>query len=109
MNQSEGKREDLVGILISQLSQNFGENKQNPLSRYFYLYFLHLLGKLNYREEDGMAVFFAQDYHFSVPLPIIDSEENYREIEKTNSDLQTLFSDLKEKMAEPPLNFIQDL
>lgn len=78
----------------------FLELKDSMIGKYFFLYFLHLNGMLNYKEQDKICTFSNNEVSFSVPLPIIDSEEKYRELERVHKNLEKFSSYLKTKVNE---------
>ena len=76
MNEEKFSENSLPAELIA---AKFIELKDSAISKYFFLYFLNLMGYLTYKEENGEAVFADDNNTFKVPMPIIDSEEKYKE------------------------------
>ena len=62
------------------LKLKYLEYKDNETSKYFFLYFLHLLGFFDYEEKDGKAEFSNIETSIEVSLPIIDSDDKFNEI-----------------------------
>jgi hypothetical protein len=96
------------------ITAKFDEFKDSSLGKYFFLYFLHLLGHLSYREENGESVFSDKQNTVKVPVPVIDSEAKYKELENINNDLEKFFEFLKQQAASPAtesysLNLLDDI
>jgi hypothetical protein len=77
------------------IQAKFLELKDFSSGKYFFLYFLHLMGYLTYEEANGESVFSDNKNTFKVPLPMIDSEAQYRELEKVHLSLENFFEFLK--------------
>jgi hypothetical protein len=96
----------------SLLEAKYRELKDSPFSKYFFLYFLHLLGHFNYSEENGESVFTAESKTLRVPLPVIDSAEKYKEMENIHNNLASFFEFLKQQ-GEPveafQLNLLENI
>src|SRR5688572_18325571 len=76
------------------------EIKDNAYGKYFFLYFLHLMGYLTYVEENSISIFSDKNNTFKVPLPLIDSEAQYQELEKVHQTLENFFEFLKKQGPE---------
>lgn len=75
----------------------FNELKDSALGKYFFLYFLHLMGYLTYKEENGESFFTDAQNTFIVPFPVIDSEAKYKELERVHRNLEKFFEFLKKQ------------
>ena len=78
----------------------FIELKDSPIGKYFFLYFLHLSGMLNYKEDQDQCTYSKDDTIFTVPLPVIDSEEKYIELQRVHKNLEKFFTFLKTKIED---------
>ncbi len=83
---------------IELIKIKFIELKDSPIGKYFFLYFLHLNGSLTYKEENNQCVYSNGEDVFIVPLPVIDSEEKYRELERVHKNLEKFSVYLKNKV-----------
>jgi hypothetical protein len=92
MNEEKQSKNSSPAELIE---AKFRELKYSQFSKYFFLYFIHLLGHLNYNEENGQAVFSDKKSKFIVPLPVIDSEEQFNELERIHKKLEMFYVHLK--------------
>ncbi|MFN8575480.1 MAG: hypothetical protein U0354_01360 [Candidatus Sericytochromatia bacterium] len=94
---------------IELIKLKFIELKDSQIGKYFFLYFLHLAGVLDYKEKDGDCTFSNSDNIFNVSLPVVDSEETYRELERVHKNLEKFFSYLKsqvEKLESLKINLL---
>lgn len=82
------------------LQAKYLELKDSPIGKYFFLYFLHLLGSLTYHEKANLAIYTSGNNTFEVPLPIIDSKEQFVELERVHKNLERFFNSLKKKFGE---------
>ncbi|MBC7473570.1 MAG: hypothetical protein H7263_04710 [Candidatus Sericytochromatia bacterium] len=90
---------------ISELVQaKFLELRDNKMSKYFFLYFLHLMGFLDYSEEKNVCTYSKDNTIFKVEMPVIDSHEKYSELERLHKNLEKFFNTLK-KNYESELNY----
>lgn len=85
---------------IELIKLKFIELKDSSIGKYFFLYFLYLNGVLDYKEEKDQCIYSKDETVFTVPLPIIDSEEKYRELERVHKNLERFFASLKSKVGE---------
>lgn len=93
------------------LKLKYLEYKDNETSKYFFLYFLHLLGFFDYEEKDGKAEFSNIETSIEVPLPIIDSDEKFNEMESVHRSLEMFRNNLTEykNMPHTELKFVDDI
>lgn len=85
---------------IELIKLKFIELKNSMIGKYFFLYFLHLNGILDYKEQGTECVFSNNNDVFNIPLPIIDSEEKYRELDRIHKNLEKFFAYLKSRVNE---------
>lgn len=85
---------------IELIKIKFLELKDSPIGKYFFLYFLHLNGILTYKEEKDQCVYSKGETIFIVPLPIIDTAEKYRELERVHRNLEKFFVYLKARVQD---------
>lgn len=85
---------------IELIKLKYLELKDSMIGKYFFLYFLHLNGILDYKEQNSQCIFSNKDTTFEVPLPIIDSDEKYRELERVHKNLEKFSLFLKSKAHE---------
>jgi hypothetical protein len=88
------------------LQAKYLELKDSLIGKYFFLYFLHLMEYLEYKEENGNSVFFDSENTFVVPLPFIDSHEKYLELERINRNLEKFSILLKKRFGKAVNNFV---
>lgn len=88
------------------LQAKYLELKDSSIGKYFFLYFLHLMEYLEYKEENGNSVFFDSENTFIVPLPSIDSSEKFSELERINKNLEKFSILLKKRFGKDVNNFV---
>lgn len=88
------------------LQAKYLELKDSSIGKYFFLYFLHLMEYLEYKEENGNSVFFDSENTFVAPLPFIDSHEKYLELERINRNLEKFSILLKKRFGKAVNNFV---
>ena len=94
------------------IKHKFMELKDNPMSKYFFLYFLHLMDLLDYQETSGQCIYSRGETIFEVPLPVIDSREKYLELESLHKNLEKFFNFLKKQNVDSEVmdfNLLEDI
>lgn len=98
--------------LTDLLKAKYLEIKDSQIGKYFFMYFLHLMGFLGYEEKDTIAIYSDKKDIFKVDLPIIDSKEKFDELERIHKNLEKFSKLIKKKFKEQEnqgLSFISDL
>lgn len=78
------------------LAKKYLELNGSEIGKYFFLYFLHLSGKLAYHEENGTGIFRTADKEYRAMVPVIDTEEKYREMAWVHRKLERISEKLKD-------------